>query len=146
MYGMMFFAAIMMIIILFFVYKIEKLNIKKNSQNNNGNSQSKRVDETQYRRSIPCYFSDGIRYIDFEQIVKKNAKLIKRIIRVEVHQTDVIGTAISQSGLSDWRFLIDFNDYGHLTGRYWTSTDNLDSNIEQILAKRISEEIIARKV
>ncbi len=43
----------------------------------------------------------------------------------------VYGVVQSQSGISEWNFKLDFNDYGHITGTYWLSSDNDDSNIPE---------------
>lgn len=44
----------------------------------------------------------------------------------------------SQSGISEWEFWVDFNDYGHITGRFWWHTDNSDSNIPEKFGDIIS--------
>jgi len=43
--------------------------------------------------------------------------------------------------LSEWNFKVDFNDYGHLTGQYWLTSDNDDSNIPSHVADNISSMI-----
>ena len=50
----------------------------------------------------------------------------------------VYGTVRTQSGLSEWDFKVDFNDYGHITGKYWLSSDNDDSNIPGHVADNMS--------
>ncbi len=58
----------------------------------------------------------------------------------------VYGIVESQSGLSEWSFTIDFNDYGHITGEYWITTDNDDSIIPERVAGRIREAILNIKI
>ena len=50
-------------------------------------------------------------------------------------------TVISQSGISKWEFELDFNDYGKITGQYWLSTENYDSEIPEKLGDSIQEAI-----
>ena len=66
---------------------------------------------------------------------------IKRIRSLQVEGPVISGTVRSQSGLSDWSFKIDFNDYGKLTGSYWLTSGNKVSNIPTVLADRIVEQI-----
>lgn len=54
----------------------------------------------------------------------------------------VYGTVRSQSGISDWSFTIDFNDFGRITGSYWLSSDNRDSEIPSTIAKRMKSDIL----
>ena len=106
----------------------------------------KRESEEQKRRDMPCYFVDGISQEEFKLIVKRSGKYIKRISYISTLGAEVFGTVRSQSGISEWDFRIDFNDYGHLTGEYWiVFKENLDSNIPDQLAKYISKAIIQRK-
>jgi hypothetical protein len=39
---------------------------------------------------------------------------------------------------------LDFNDYGDLTGKYWLSQENYDSDLPQKFARTIQEEIKRR--
>lgn len=38
-------------------------------------------------------------------------------------------TIKSNSGLSVWDAEIDFNDYGHISGSYWLTSENPDSTV-----------------
>ncbi len=109
--------------------------------------------EERRRRATPCKFRDGISSSEFNRIARKSAKYIKRIINLSIDGPVVSGTVRSQSGTSEWDFSIDFNDYGHITGKYWLSTDNHDSNIPAKLAENISsmikaypEDILPKKI
>lgn len=101
----------------------------------------KQEKEEKHRKSICCNFFDGIPQGEFAYIAKKSAKQIKRITQIHVDGTIVYGTVRSQSGLSTWKFNLDFNDYGHITGRYWTYSENKDSLIPKHLGSIIQEEL-----
>lgn len=74
-------------------------------------------------------------------MVKRGGKGIRRITSLYAEGAMVYGTVHSQSGISDWCFSVDFNDYGKLTGAYWISTDNNDSDIPKVVADRIAQQI-----
>lgn len=103
----------------------------------------KNADRDRERRNTPCYFNDGISAGEFEEIAISLAKPIKRLM-VSVDGPVVYGEARSQSGISTWNFKLDFNDWGHITGTYWQSSDNSDSKIPDTLGNRISAEIQSR--
>jgi hypothetical protein len=48
------------------------------------------------------------------------------------------------SGLSTWAAKIDFNDYGHLTGRYWLKAENSQSIIPEHFANVVRTQIKKR--
>ena len=79
----------------------------------------------------------------FESIVRSQAKRIRRIskVSVDLNTAKVYCTVESQSGISDWNFKLDFDDYGKLTGRCWWHMDNTDSNIPKRLVDLIREQI-----
>lgn len=85
------------------------------------------------RKNTPCQFNDGISYEDFTHIVKSSKKHIKRIKETFVDKAVVYCKVESQTGCSDWNFQVDFNDWGHLTGTYWKTSENSDSNIPKSL-------------
>lgn len=99
------------------------------------------IKEDKKRRETPCYFNDGISKEQFQDAVDEAAKHIKRLKSFYVDYTVVHGTAVSQSGLSEWTFTIDYNDYGHITGRYWISSENSDSTLPKVLAERTKERL-----
>lgn len=98
-------------------------------------------EEEKHRKNAECVFSDGITQEEFEIIVRRSGKGIKRLAKLSVDEMMVRGVVHSQSGISDWKFQIDFSDYGHLTGKYWLEKDNDDSQIPEIIASRISDAI-----
>lgn len=99
------------------------------------------IEEDNRRKSTICRFDGNISKEEFYVMVKRGGKGIRRITSLYAEGTMVYGTVRSQSGISDWCFRIDFNDYGNLTGTYWLSTDNYDSAIPKIVADRIAQQI-----
>lgn len=100
-----------------------------------------RAAEEERRTNTPCYFNDGISEEQFEAIARRAGKHIKRLKEISVDGPVVYGTVRTQSGISEWYFKVDFNDYGHITGTYWLSSDNMDSNIPEHVADNISSMI-----
>lgn len=94
------------------------------------------------RKNTPCKFNDGVSQAEFNEIVKMSGKRIKRLTSLISHGPIVYGMVESQSGLSEWAFEIDFNDYGHITGKYWITTDNDDSKIPECVADRIKKVLL----
>lgn len=99
------------------------------------------IEEENRRKNTVCRFEGEISKEEFYVMVKCGGKGIRRITGLRAEDTMVYGTVRSQSGISDWCFRIDFNDYGRLTGKYWLSTDNSDSDIPKIVAERIAQQI-----
>ena len=63
--------------------------------------------------------------------------------RIEVSAKDAVvrGLVQSNTGPSTWMFSIDYNDYGHITGRYWLRSENNDSPVPQVIANKIRDAI-----
>lgn len=99
--------------------------------------------EEEKRKSTSCKFSDDISEYEFGLMVCKAGKFIKRLETLYVNGAIVYGTVKSQSMLSTWSFQIDFNDYGHITGSYWITSENSDSTIPSRIAKDIRESILS---
>lgn len=97
--------------------------------------------EEQRRKSTPFRFSNRLTKEDFEFLVHDTAKSIKRIKDISIVDSIVTCEVISQSGLSSWDFEVDFNDYGALTGKYWSESDNNDSDIPNQFAERLQVRI-----
>ena len=98
-------------------------------------------EEQERRRNTPCLFVDGFSEYEFEQMVKQAGKNIRRLSSVSIDGPVVYGVVQSQSGISEWNFKLDFNDYGHITGTYWLSSDNDDSGIPERLGDLIRASI-----
>jgi hypothetical protein len=101
----------------------------------------KRESERLKRINTPFNYSPSISKDDFECLVRKCAKRIKRIESLEINGPFILGVVSSQSGISEWKFKLDFNDWGCLTGAYWIWQENDDSQLPQALANKIVEEI-----
>ena len=99
------------------------------------------IEEENRRKNSVCRFDGDITKEEFYVMVKRGGKGIKRLKSLYAEGPIAYGTVRSQSGISDWCFRIDFNDYGEISGRYWLSTDNDDSDIPKIVADRISQMI-----
>ncbi len=97
--------------------------------------------ETKKRKSIICEFDDILDEETFNNIIYSCARRIKRIDRIDINNGTISVTVISQSGISDWDFELDFNDYGKITGSYWISSDNYDSKIPEKLGDLIQRSI-----
>ena len=89
-------------------------------------------------------FSDGITQQEFESIVMRACKPIKRLTVLEIDGPRVKCQVRTSSGISTWRFSMNFDDAGHLTGHYWLDTDNSKSIIPHNVGDEISEEIKKR--
>lgn len=97
--------------------------------------------EEKKRKSTPCNFDNGIAQEAFNAIVDSACKSIKRVTSFTVDGPVIYGVVRSQSGISDWKFTIDFNDYGKISGKYWILSKNNKSQIPKVIAERIKEEI-----
>lgn len=100
--------------------------------------------EDKARMRTNCSFSRGITRTEFESFVHQASFGIKRLKEIYIDGPVVHGTVRSQSGLNTWSFRLDFNDYGHVTGKYWIYSDNDDSEIPRVLANKIQESIYGR--
>lgn len=97
--------------------------------------------EEKKRKSIPCNFNEKVSEEDFKSIVKNICDSMKRITVFSVEGPIVKATVRSQSGISNWNFVIDFNDYGCISGKYWLTNENTDSQIPLVIAEQIKKEI-----
>lgn len=88
------------------------------------------------RKKIPCVFPPELSERDFEALAVEVAKPIKRLTVAVDHQF-VHGTVKAQSGISTWKFTVDFNDFGTVTGKHWLKSENSDS----LIPKNYSNEL-----
>ena len=81
-------------------------------------------------------FPAAISRLRFEEIVFLVANVVfkKRTLVVNIEGAFVYCRVNSQSGHSIWRFTIDFNDHGSLTGQYYLVSDNYDSPLPERMA------------
>ncbi len=78
---------------------------------------------------------------EFINIVEKACHSSKRIKKVTVKGTFIEIVVQSEVALKDWKFCLDFNDNGELTGKYWSSTDRIDSKLPKLIAEKICRKI-----
>ena len=95
----------------------------------------------QIRRQMPCLFIDNLSPTLLKSLASEVASKITRIKNVSVHGAVIYATVESQTGLSDWEFNIDFNNWGHIDGTYWTYSENNDSSIPKHFGKTLSGKI-----
>ena len=100
--------------------------------------------ETQRRKSSPLSFDDGVTREEFAAIAQDAARRAPRVSHVDVAGMTTTLHVRSNSGLTTWTAEVDFNDYGHLTGAYWISTQNDDSLVPEHFAKAVRAEIRKR--
>ena len=93
------------------------------------------------RKNTLCHFSPTLTQSDFENIAVNVAKPIKRL-KVFVENEFVVGEVRTSSGINTWKFKLDFNDYGHVSGKYWFSyNDNVHSEIPDSYAQQLKSAI-----
>ncbi|MBQ7235711.1 MAG: hypothetical protein IJX03_00960, partial [Clostridia bacterium] len=98
--------------------------------------------KTDNRCAITCLYDDKLTEEDFRELAVDVAKSIKRLT-VQVENHFVFGTVKTNSGISEWNFKLDFNDYGKISGQYWISFDNnQESDIPKVYGDRLKVEII----
>lgn len=100
--------------------------------------------EEKRRKDSPRNYGDGISEAAFNGIVRTQAKRTPRVHDVAINGMTAVLTVRSNSGLTYWYATIDFNDYGHLTGKYWLSSGNSDSPIPEFFADAVRAEIQQR--
>ena len=103
--------------------------------------QRKAMEEEARRKKTPCYFLDGFTKMEFAEMVARAAKPMKKRLSVSADDLVIHGYVNSMSGISTWKFTLDFNDYGKFTGKYWLDTENDDSAIPERLANNIISEV-----
>lgn len=90
------------------------------------------------RQNTPFCYPDYLTQEQFEEIAKVSIKpMKKKFANYGVVDGKFYGTVISQSGISEWDFVVDFNDFGKLTGEYWLQSENEDSTIPRRVAETI---------
>ena len=103
--------------------------------------EKERIAEEERRKNTQCSFDGPISESEFQSIVKNAAKPIKRLKIMEIDGPIVHCSVRSTSGITTWKFTLDFNDYGEITGKCWSSIENKESRIPNVLTERIQEGI-----
>ena len=93
------------------------------------------------RKSCVYQFNQGLSEEEFHSIVYSCVKKIKRIEKAEIDGLKISCLVTSQSGITQWRFILDYNDYGKLTGKCYSKSENDDSNIPERLNDLIYEKL-----
>jgi hypothetical protein len=104
----------------------------------------KEAQETKLRRSSPLRFGEPVTQYEFTELAHEVARRTARVQEVAVDGMDVTIKVASNSGLTTWTADIDFNDYGHLTGTYWLSSENSDSLIPEHFASAMKARLETR--
>lgn len=112
---------------------------KENEKERRRIEKAKRLEEK--RKSCVYHFDKGLSEEEFKNIVLSCTKKIKRIEKVEIDMLSITCTVSSQSGISQWYFILDFNDFGYLTGKCYSKFENYDSNIPERLNDLIYEKL-----
>lgn len=93
------------------------------------------------RMDTPCYFQDGFSHQEFAARAHNVAVSFFRIKKVRVNGPYVTCTVQSQTTLTEWEFWLDFNNWGHVDGSFWTHSGNSDSSIPKQYGLQLSGEI-----
>ena len=99
-------------------------------------------EKSRKRRETPVTY-DVISEEQFEQVVRQEARRFKRIEDVDVRGVCIYCTVRSETGYSTWDFRVDFNDYGKITGSWWSHSENDDSTMPRRLANCIQSRLNA---
>ena len=99
------------------------------------------IREERKNKRFPCSFNDGISSDEFKSIVMTSGKSIRRLTQLEVNGSMVVGVFLSNTGISEWAFFINFNDNGHITGNYSIVSTNRESYIPRKLAEIVKFQI-----
>jgi hypothetical protein len=102
------------------------------------------VMEEQRRKNSPLSFDEGLTQEDFVNLATATAGRTPRVVGVTVVGMTVALRVQSNSGLSEWSATVDFNDYGHLSGRCWIKSENEDSAVPSHFASSLRAEIAER--
>lgn len=109
-----------------------------------GKESKRQAEEEQRRKNSPLVFDPRLGYQDFQNLVGEIAKTTPRLVGIRISGLVVVLEVRSNSGLTTWSARIDYNDYGHLTGRYWLTSDNTQSPIPRFFADAVRAEIQKR--
>ena len=90
---------------------------------------------------MPCLFIGKPTPAIFKSFALETADHFARIKSIWVSEAVVYATVESRSGCSDWKFNVDFNNWGHIDGTFWTYSDNDDSSIPKNYGKMLSRKI-----
>ena len=104
----------------------------------------KDAQETKHRKNSPLHFDEGVTESEFDEIARATAQRTPRVQAAVTTDMNVTLYVKSNSGLTSWKAEVDFNDYGHLTGKYWLHSENANSVIPKHFADAVRDQIVAR--
>lgn len=101
--------------------------------------------QSRQRKATPLSFDDGISWERLQSMARTARRKHKNIDSVTVDTQGVFTMRWhSNSRKSDYEAYLDFNDWGHLTGRFWKSgvATEMDAvhNVQDYLSACISKE------
>lgn len=99
------------------------------------------VHSDEYRRKQICNFDEVITESVFDTIAKYELKYLSRLDYYEISGPKVYVCVYSQSGASSWKFCLDYNDFGRVSGEYWVYSENHKSSIPETIGNRIKRDI-----
>lgn len=117
----------------------------KRSAEREAEARREREAEERRRKNTPCHYTDGISQELFESMAHSIEKRVKRIKYINIDGLTILGLVESNSGLSEFGFEVDFNDYGHITGNYWLKSDNDESSIPDKFAETMKYMIVNKE-
>lgn len=86
-------------------------------------------------------FRDDVTQEELGEIVASARRSVKRLESLTVVGHRVYGAVAALSGISSWKFVIDFDYKGHLTSDYTIASSNEDSGIPERVAVLIAKGI-----
>lgn len=86
-------------------------------------------------------FRDDVTQEELGEIVASARRSVKRLESLTVVGHRVYGAVAALSGISSWKFVIDFGYKGHLTSDYTIASSNEDSGIPERVAVLIAKGI-----
>ncbi len=125
--------------------KRQKLKIEEENRLRKMKIEAKKAQEEKRKSLSKTVFDGNISQDEFNSFVQFIASKYDRIESVDIKTSVITVTVRSISGISDWCFAVDFNDYGQLTGKYYILySENTDSGIPEAFANRVRRAIISR--
>lgn len=100
--------------------------------------------ESKRRQRSPLQFTEQLTQEDFNALVEEIARVTPRLTHVTTSGLITTMDVRSNSGLTSWKAVIDFNDFGSPTGRYWIHAENKQSPIPEFFAKKVQSELHRR--
>ncbi|SIT72588.1 hypothetical protein [Microbacterium sp. RU33B] len=104
----------------------------------------KSAKEEKKRLAMPIEWDPRFPREAFQDVVNRTAQRLPRVYASNADGLIVTIHVKSNSGLTSWKAVVDFHDYGRLTGWYRMTSENDQSPIPQAMADAIVAEVHAR--